>query len=885
MDKWYSLHIDLKKISQLTVFSFIRIVYSFIFTYSLKFKWMSSKLLLLIALLVTQFSFAQTENFRFKKLLAEAPNSLVCFAIQNDSKTTLDYLLKEEINVKSITKEWIYVTMSPALIAQAKNSGKIKNFYFEFSKPMALNDNDTSRMHHNVNQVHAGANGLPAAYTGQNIIIGYVDQGLDFNHLDFRDANGDTRVLRYWDHTLPIAANTPQPYGYGQAWDSTDIANGICTSGETTTAHGTTVAGAGSGNGLANGKNKGMAPDSKIIIVETNFNLPNWTLTVADACDYIFKVADSLGLPAVINLSLGTYFGSHDGNDPASILMEALLDEHPGRIIVAAAGNSGNRGKYHTHGVVDTDTSFVWLKNNPASQIVPNSVYFDLWADESEFQNVQYAFAADKPAPNYGLRGYSNFHTIAETANSPVLDTIFNTAGQRLGTIQAYSEIVNGVFHMEALIMNIDSTTYNFRFATTGSGSYDMWSGAWLGVNDFVTILPTATQVPDIVHYNMPDSLQTIVSAWVCSEKVITVGNMRNRFSYTNNNNGPYLPTDLTPPGKLSVNSSKGPSRLGVMKPDITAAGDVTLSPAPLWLLGNAAYNGLIELGGMHAANGGTSMASPVIAGIAALYLEKCNSSTYADFKKDLTKNATSDAFTGTTPNYAYGYGKANALNTLLFNAEIEGPDFYCGAPYTLTAVAGTVVNSADWSTGFSGNPVLVNQAGQFIADNIVYNGNCITQATINIPLGNIPATPTISATGTVLTASTAPNYQWYLNGNILGTETNQATTIVNGGVYTVSTTGTDGCVVTSNPYNSYLGVEITELENVYVYPNPTSGMVKIDGLVNNDILKIFDMQGKSIQLNSSNNNEIDLSKVENGVYFLSITRNEKQYYFKIIRN
>jgi hypothetical protein len=91
--------------------------------------------------------------------------------------------------------------------------------------------------------------------------------------------------------------------------------------------------------------------------------------------------------------------------------------------------------------------------------------------------------------------------------------------------------------------------------------------------------------------------------------------------------------------------------------------------------------------------------------------------------------------------------------------------------------------------------------------------------------------------------------------------------------------------VVTSNPYNSYLGVEMTELENVYVFPNPTSGMVKIDGLVNNDILKIFDMQGKSIQLNSSNNNEIDLSKVENGVYFLSITRNEKQYYFKIIRN
>jgi hypothetical protein len=166
-----------------------------------------------------------------------------------------------------------------------------------------------------------------------------------------------------------------------------------------------------------------------------------------------------------------------------------------------------------------------------------------------------------------------------------------------------------------------------------------------------------------------------------------------------------------------------------------------------------------------------------------------------------------------------------------------------------------------------------------------VYNGNCLTQATIDIPLGNIPSTPTITASGNVLTASTSPNYQWYLNGNILNTETNQTTTIINGGVYTVSTTGTNGCVVTSNPYNSYLGVEMTELENVYVYPNPTSGIVKIDGLFGNDALKMYDMQGKSIQINPANNNEINLSNVENGVYFLSIIRNEKQYYFKIIRN
>src|SRR5690606_37869138 len=139
----------------------------------------------------------------------------------------------------------------------------------------------------------------------------------------------------FWDQSMADDANSPQPYGYGFVWGSTAINNLSCTSMDTQ-GHGTTVTGQGSGNGLANGQNKGMAPESTIIIVKTSFSRPNWTLTVADACDYIFKVADSLGMPAVVNLSVGSYLGSHDGNDPASEMMESLLDEKPGRIIVGA---------------------------------------------------------------------------------------------------------------------------------------------------------------------------------------------------------------------------------------------------------------------------------------------------------------------------------------------------------------------------------------------------------------------------------------------------------------------------------------------------------------------------------------------------------------------
>ena len=76
----------------------------------------------------------------------------------------------------------------------------------------------------------------------------------------FKFSNGKTRVLRYWDQNPAITgASSFSHYGYGVLWDSSHINSAICTSYESTTAHGTTVAGMAVGNELANGKNRGVA--------------------------------------------------------------------------------------------------------------------------------------------------------------------------------------------------------------------------------------------------------------------------------------------------------------------------------------------------------------------------------------------------------------------------------------------------------------------------------------------------------------------------------------------------------------------------------------------------------------------------------------------------
>lgn len=847
-----------------------------------------------IILLISCYSssFAQTHQpFGFANQLQKDPDKRIAFSVTN-TDGTLERLLKDpSINVKAVTPEWIFIQASAAWVQKAKENGVIESFYFEHSMPVALND--TTLVTHHVTEVHNGLGGLQVPFTGKDVIIGYVDQGLDYTHGDFIDENGQTRVLFYWDHSLPNAANTPMPYGYGQLWEAADIQAAACGSNEETTAHGTSVAGAGSSNGLANGKQKGVAPDSKIIIVETNFNLPNWTLTIADACDFIFKKAYSLGLPAVVNLSLGSYLGSHDGNDPASILMEQLLDEQPGRIIVCAAGNSGTWGKYHAHGDVDADTSFVWFDNNPAGQLGNNTIYFDLWSDQAD-ATWKYALAANLPSGSYSERAETEYRLATfGIGASPVLDTLYNSNGNRIATIELYPEIVGTNYHLEVYFSQVDSTAYKYAFKTTGSGNYDLWSGATIGLNNIVSAIPSAGAYPPIVHYNLPDTLQTVVSSWNCSEKVISVGNVRNRLGHTDKNGNQYLP----PPsytaavGQLSANSSKGPTRHGVTKPDVTACGDVSLSAGPTWIITNAAYNSVVDIDGLHVRNGGTSMASPVVAGIAALYLEKCHNGTYATFKTDLLATAFTDGFTGTVPNNAYGYGKAHALDLLLesnYSAVVNGPAQFCGSDSAI-AVTGSPIDSILWSDGTMNiNYVELSGAVTDLSYVSYDNSGCVAYSdTISVTLGDVPPTPVITAAGAVLTTDAYPNLQWYENGVPIAGETSNTTTITlpSSSNFTVVATGTTGCEVESAPYNPSAGIAEENWLNVLVYPNPTTGIITIKAEATILLADLYDLQGNKVLSVIPASNQISLDSLAKGSYFLQLKSENAIGWTKIIKN
>ncbi|MBK8876024.1 MAG: S8 family peptidase [Bacteroidetes bacterium] len=549
-----------------------------------------------------------------------------------------------------------------SVLAASEQVGRIENPGSNYTTM-----NDTMRSVVQANAVHAGISPLLQGYNGTGIAIGIIDTGVDLTHPDLQDTSGATRVQYLWDQRKPVAANTPAAYGYGQEWNKTDIDAGLASSSNDAQGfgHGTHVTGISVGDGSANGKNKGVAPGADIIEVAFDFN--NVTdPTYIDAVDYIFNRAAILGKPCVINASLGDYYGSHDGYDLQSQMISTLLNQQAGRVMVAAAGNAGSL-PFHLGYNVTTDTSFTWVRHNPAY----SALFFQVWGDTADFKNIDYTIGADKNSTSASFRGKLNYRDIFYNLGVFKQDTLFSTSGNRLAIIQSFGSTQGPTYLLEINIIP-DSATYQWRLMTTGSGKLDIWKFYdGTGQSGFVnTALPSAAIVPEIVYYKLPDSLSTIVSGFQCLDNVITVGNYGNRSNYVDINGNTYTDATVTP-GEIALNSSWGPTRDGRIKPDIAAPGGLMLSCGQLSLLtiwatqpSNAPK---IAQGGFHFRDGGTSSSSPVVAGIAALYLQQNPTATAMQVKNAIINCAVQDNFTGfNLPDVTWGYGKANAFNTLV---------------------------------------------------------------------------------------------------------------------------------------------------------------------------------------------------------------------------
>ena len=202
-------------------------------------------------------------------------------------------------------------------------------------------------------------------YTGKNVILGFLDTGIDYRHPAFLQHNGQSRILAVWDQTDRTGTPPVQfPYGslYTKSLKSSDPLSLVPVTDSD--GHGTYIAGVAGGTPDPSAGFLGAAPDADFAVVKlkpAKQNLKDFYLVSSNApvfeeddllaaMRFLNEIAAAEGKPLVLCLALGTNQGSHSGTLPVSLTL-ARYGNTPGVIPVCATGNEGNAA-HHYYGFV-----------------------------------------------------------------------------------------------------------------------------------------------------------------------------------------------------------------------------------------------------------------------------------------------------------------------------------------------------------------------------------------------------------------------------------------------------------------------------------------------------------------------------------------------------
>ncbi|MEM7334905.1 MAG: S8 family serine peptidase [Chloroflexota bacterium] len=485
----------------------------------------------------------------------------------------------------------------------------------------------------------------PLAETGKGVTVVIFDRGLDWQHPDFINPDGTTRIKWILDMTGQnwCTANQVAPVEYSEAQINAALQGQFNLPHRDAVGHGTATAGAAAGNGrsLPNGRFAGVAPDADLIIVKnTSEGAPAHGSYPAEAAfngcmDEALDWADAkiteLGQPAVGIWNAGTQWGPMDGTSALSRKIEEVFGPNrPGRIWVASSGDEGSLPN-HSGG------------NFNASS--PGMVRLDHESNGTTFLTAWYSGEAlariSIKLPNGNIVGpvgpgfstNQNGVTIVQYVPGNEFYPWTSTGGDRA--------VWMSITGHEGII------TFIIESIGNSVGRFDLY-GDILG-EEFLT--PSS----DFLDLLVPGRLND-VSATVGA---VVVGVHVERDSYTDIDGIVRNFSHEGVTGDLWLKSSGGPTRDGRFVLDVTALGQnsfASLSQHSYW----STIRGALPMAGegYYVRFGGTSGAGPIVVGTIALMLEANPDLTAAEVKQILRETAVSDQFTGETPNPNWGYGK-----------------------------------------------------------------------------------------------------------------------------------------------------------------------------------------------------------------------------------
>lgn len=458
---------------------------------------------------------------------------------------------------------------------------------------------------------------------GRGVLLAVLDSGITWDLEVFRKEDGSTRIRYLWDQTIPwnqtvpwnqtipgkqavpreqetlrnptlpqnqIApgktddtgyGNTPDGFLIGTEYTEEEINRALNSSvleryrlipSRDLSGHGTAVAGIAAGRS-ADGLYTGAAPEAELIIVKLGFpreeSFPR-TTEIMRGVTYALRKARQLNMPLVINLSFGNSYGSHDG----SSLLERFLDnasEIGKTVICVGSGNEG-AARGHFAGNIARDSRVELAVGN-----YERNLNIQLWKNYSDVFRIRLQAPGGEEAElSTNIQGGKYTLELEQTR-------ILVYLGEPLPYAVA-QEIYLDMIPLQGDYINEGIWILGLEEMETVTGQYYLYLPAGSGTGDTTGFYRSTPQVT-----------LTIPST---ASKVITVGAYDPVYdSYA----------DFSGRGYTDVSRTIGVAPAGLIKPDLVAPGVNIQAP---------------DVYGSFTPVTGTSFATPIVSGAAALLME-----------------------------------------------------------------------------------------------------------------------------------------------------------------------------------------------------------------------------------------------------------------------
>lgn len=463
-----------------------------------------------------------------------------------------------------------------------------------------------------------------ASLTGNGVIVGFIDTGIDYTNDIFKNVTGRTRILSIWDQSDQSGTH-PQGIEFGSEYTREDIDRALQSENpysivptKDTQGHGTFMAGVACGSEDVENNFIGAANESQIAVVklkkakkylrdfyliEENVQDVYQENDIMQAVTYLRNLSRRESKPLVLVLGLGTGSGQRSGG---SALSQQLNDlgEMIGCCVVTCAGNEGNARLHYKGSVLNKEYEDVELRVGEGT----NGFTMELWGNSPDIISVAFISPAGEMISRIPARvGQSDtVEFLLEKSKIDISYSLVEAGGGVELIFMRFIDPTPGVWIIRVYGNNILEGEYNI----------------WLPIKQFID-KETYFLKPN------PDITLTVPSTTQATITVAAYDNMTNA---------------------LFTDSSRGFTRTNEIKPDITAPGVNVYGPG---------------INNNYVRKSGTSVAAALVAGNCAQLMqwgivEKNETQMKTNYIKNfLIRGAIRDRNI-VYPSKEWGYGKVN---------------------------------------------------------------------------------------------------------------------------------------------------------------------------------------------------------------------------------